>query len=80
MDGNGMKQYELFDLEEGKNLKKFQDDVKKEMKKQEKPKTKPTEIFEGFKERKSVKTKVRRSPRFTKKTAGGFAKNTGGTY
>ena len=44
-----MKYYELTDIEEGKNLKKFNDDIKKEVKKQEKPKTKPQEIFVGFK-------------------------------
>ena len=31
-----MKYYELTDVEQGKNLKKFNDDIKKEMKKQEK--------------------------------------------
>jgi hypothetical protein len=44
-----MKNYELTDIEEGKNLKKFNDDVNNEMKKQEKPKTKPQDVFVGFK-------------------------------
>ena len=45
----GMKCYELADLEEAKNLKKFNDDITKELKKQERPKSKPQEIFLGFK-------------------------------
>tara|TARA_R100001079_G_scaffold55198_1_gene28233 strand:+ start:132 stop:362 length:231 start_codon:yes stop_codon:yes gene_type:complete len=70
-------QYELDDLEQGKNLKKFQDDVKKEMKKQEKPKTKPSEIFEGFKEKKNKKKVKKNNPRFSKQK---FVPNKGGTY
>ena len=70
-------QYELNDLEVGKNLKKFHDDVKKEMKKQEKPKTKPSEIFEGFKEMKVKKKVKKNNPRFSKQK---FVPNKGGTY
>jgi len=73
-----IKMYELHDLEEGKNLKKFNDDIKKQMKKQEKPKTKPIEIFEGFKEKKSKKkVKKTNNPRFSKQK---FIPNKGGTY
>ena len=70
-------QYELNDLEKGNNLKKFHDDVKKEMKKQEKPKTNPNEIFEGFKQKKNKKRVKRNNPRFSKPK---FSPNKGGTY
>ncbi len=68
-----MKNYELTDVEEGQNLKKFNDDVKKEMKKQEKPKTKPQDVFVGFK--KAQKTQRKKGVlRFNKK------ENKGGYY
>ncbi len=65
-----MKNYELTDIEEGKNLKKFNDDIKKEMKKQEKPKTKPQDIFVGFKKT-QTKTRKNTGVRFSRKTSSG---------
>jgi hypothetical protein len=67
-----MKFYELSDLEQGKNLKKFNDDIKKELKKQEKPKTKPQDIFVGFKKERT-KTRKNNGLRFNKKpSTGGY--------
>lgn len=68
-----MKYYELTDVEQGKNLKKFNDDIKKEMKKQEKPKTTPQEVFEGFKKTQQ-KTRKKGGLRFNRK------ENNGGYY
>ena len=71
-----MKYYELTDVEQGKNLKKFNDDIKKEMKKQEKPKTTPQEVFEGFKktQQKTRKKGQAKQLRFNRK------ENNGGYY
>jgi hypothetical protein len=67
-----MKIYELSDLELGKNLKKFNDDINKELKKQEKPKTKPQDIFVGFKKEKEIiKTRKNNGIRFSKKESSG---------
>ena len=65
-----LKNYELTDIEEGKNLKKFNDDINKEMKKQEKPKTKPQDVFVGFKK---IQTKPRKNTgvRFSRKPSNG---------
>jgi hypothetical protein len=68
MDNSALKLYELTDKEDGLNLKKFDDKVKKEMKKQEKPKSKPSEIFEGFKDTKKKKRVKKNNPRFSKKS------------
>ena len=61
-----MKIYELTDLELGKNLKKFNDDINKELKKQEKPKTNPQDIFVGFK-KEITKTRKNNGIRFSRK-------------
>ena len=68
MDNSALKLYELSDKEEGLNLKKFDDKVKKEMKKQEKPKTKPQDVFEGFKDNKKKRKIKKNAPRFSKKS------------
>lgn len=68
-----MKHYELTDVEEGKNLKKFNDDIKKQMKKDEKPKVKPQDVFVGFK-KPQVKKRKKVLAKFTRKG------NTGGYY
>ncbi len=65
-----LKHYELTDLEEGKNLKKFQDDINKEMKKQEKPKSKPQDIFVGFKKT-PTKSRKKGVLKFNKKPSNG---------
>ena len=51
-----MENYELTDIEEGLNLNKINEKIKKEMEKEDKkPKLKPQNIFVGFK--KSKKTR-----------------------
>ncbi len=65
-----MKYYELTDVEEGKNLKKFNDDIKKEVKKQEKPKSKPQDIFVGFK-KPQIKPRKKGGVRFNKRSSNG---------
>lgn len=58
--------YELTDYEQANNMKKIDDLVKKEIKKQEKPKTKPEDIFVGLKKQQK-KTRKNTSVRFCKK-------------
>ena len=65
-----MKFYELQDVEQGKNLKKFNDDINKEVKKQQKPKTKPNEVFEGF-TKKNVKHRMKGGLRFNRMSSEG---------
>ena len=48
-----MENYELTDIEEGLNLNKINEKIKKEMEKEDnKPKLKPQNIFVGFKKSK----------------------------
>ena len=44
-----MDTYELTDIEEGINLNKLNQKIKKEMEKDERPKCKPQNVFVGFK-------------------------------
>ncbi len=62
------KQYDLSDREIGQNFASMDKAIRKEMKKQEKPKTKPQEVFEGFKEKNKTKSSQKRKPlmRFAK--------------
>lgn len=59
-----VKDYELHDYEKAMNLKEFNDKVVKEMKKQEKPKTKPQDIFVGYTKPKNTKKTRKTGPRF----------------
>ncbi len=54
------KFYDNTDREHGILFHDMDKAVRREMKKQEKPKTKPAEVFEGFKETKSTKKAQRR--------------------
>ena len=49
------KFYDNSDREVGIHFADMDKAVRREMKKQEKPKTKPAEVFEGFKENKTTK-------------------------
>ncbi len=58
------KYYDNGDLEKGVMWHDMDKAVRREMAKQEKPKTKPAEVFEGFKEnKKNKKNKTTRKPR-----------------
>jgi len=62
------KFYDNTDRETGVHFADMDKAVRRQMKKQEKPKTKPQEVFEGFKETKKLKKAQRRKNplRFTK--------------
>ena len=50
--------YDNNDIEKSKNLEQLDKDVKKAMKKEEKPSVKPSEVFEGYVEKKGTKKKI----------------------
>jgi hypothetical protein len=58
------KYYDNTDQEKGVQWHEWDKAIRKEMKKQEKPKTKPAEVFEGFKDTKTTKKNAKRGNKY----------------